>query len=513
MPNQKTSHLVLPAHFAGLDLVNAYAQLPQQFFSEVRPTPVSRPSLIALNNTLAEELNLDCEALASAEGVALLAGNALPDGARPIAQAYAGHQFGYFNPQLGDGRAILLGDVKDRNGQYRDIQLKGAGPTPYSRSGDGRAALGPVIREYMLSEAMHRLGIKTTRALAAIKTGETVYRQTALPGAIITRVAASHVRIGTFEYFFGHRDKQAVQQLADFVIARHYPAAAETANPYLALLDCVIAAQASLVAQWLQIGFIHGVMNTDNMSISGETIDYGPCAFMDRYDPETVFSSIDQNGRYAFANQGSIAMWNLTRLAECLLPLLHEDQDKAVTIAQDALGRFGNTFDPQWLHGMGRKLGFSSAHEQDENLVGELLQLLHRYQVDYTQSFRLLATALPSTDQQQPNLWLDLFKPQANEVPPEDVQAWLSAWHNRLQHETKDTAAIAASMNAVNPVYIPRNHRVEAVISAAVEQDDLSPMQEMMQVLSEPYTEQPGMEKYGQPAPASEERYRTFCGT
>lgn len=503
---------ILSADFAGFKFVNSYTQLPQSFFSRVKPTPVSRPSLIALNHELAEELYLDAQALNSADGIALFAGNALPSSAQPIAQAYAGHQFGHFNPQLGDGRAILLGDVLDRQGQYRDIQLKGAGPTSYSRNGDGRAAMGPVIREYMLSEAMHRLGIKTTRALAAVATGETVYRQTALPGAIVTRVATSHIRIGTFEYFFGLRDKQGVQQLADFVIARHYPQAATADRPYLALLEQVIDAQACLVAQWLLVGFIHGVMNTDNMSISGETIDYGPCAFMERYDPATVFSSIDQGGRYAYGNQGSIALWNLTRLAECLLPLLHDNQDEAVRLAQDALGAFSKIFDQHWLQGMRHKLGFSSVQEQDQALITELLQLLHDYRVDYTLGFRLLATTLTATEPQQANPWLNAFQRLADK-PGDDVHAWLARWHNRLQQEHQDMMTIANNMNLINPLYIPRNHRVENVISAAVERNDFSVMEEMMRVLREPFTEQTGMEEYAQPASLNARPYQTFCGT
>lgn len=511
MASSNHTHSVLPAEFAGLKFINQYAKLPKVFYSEVKPTPVAQPSLIALNRDLAEELNLDADALASAEGVALLAGNALPEGATPIAQVYAGHQFGHFNPQLGDGRAILLGDVLDCHGQARDIQLKGAGPTPYSRNGDGRAAVGPVIREYMLSEAMHRLGIKTTRALAAVETGEPVYRQTALPGAIVTRVAASHIRIGTFEYFYGQRDKQSIQQLADFVIARHYPDAAQAENRYLSLLEQVIEAQASLVASWLQVGFIHGVMNTDNMSICGETIDYGPCAFMERFDPATVFSSIDRDGRYAFANQSSIALWNLTRLAECLLPLLHDDQDKAVVLAQDTLGKFGDTLDPQWLKGMSRKIGLDSLQVQDDALIAELLQLLQKYQVDYTEGFRLLAKALPDAQRQNP--WLALFESGAAEAPIDDVHDWIVRWHQRLQQQGEDASVVATEMNAINPLYIPRNLRVEAVISAAVDESDFGPMEEMMKVLSNPYTDQPGMEKYAHPAPADAQPYRTFCGT
>ena len=354
---------------------NTYAALPDGFFARVAPTPVASPRLIKLNRPLATRLGLDPDRLESPEGVEILAGKRIPSGAEPIAMAYAGHQFGHFVPQLGDGRAILLGEVIDADGVRRDIQLKGSGPTPFSRRGDGRAALGPVLREYIVSEAMAALGIPTTRSLAAVVTGESVLRETALPGAVLTRIASSHVRVGTFQYFAARGDTEGVRRLADHVIARHYPEAANAERPYHALLQGVIARQAELVARWLLLGFIHGVMNTDNTSISGETIDYGPCAFMDHYDPAAVFSSIDEQGRYAYANQPRIALWNLTRLAECLLPLFSDDQDKAIEQAQAILGEFAETFTTAYQAGLRQKIGLFTERDGDEALVQDLLDL------------------------------------------------------------------------------------------------------------------------------------------
>ncbi len=498
----------LSTHFAGLTFSNRYARLPDNFYVRTNPTPVLAPDLIKLNHELAEELGLDYAALASAAGVAMLAGNAIPPGAEPLAQAYAGHQFGYFNPQLGDGRAILLGEVIDRKGLPRDIQLKGSGPTPFSRSGDGRAAAGPVIREYIVSEAMHALGIKTTRALAAVSTGEPVYREVALPGAILTRVAASHVRIGTFEYFRGRDDKASIKRLADFVIDRHYPHAASVDNPYVALLDAIIDAQASLVASWMHVGFIHGVMNTDNTSVSGETIDYGPCAFMDRYDPATVFSSIDRHGRYAFGNQANIALWNLSRLAECLLHLFDEDTAKAVSEAEKRLSRFIDTFEGYWLAGMRRKIGLLTEREGDRAIVEELLHLMHANQTDYTQSFRYLCDFLAGGDDStSENKFVALFKDH------EALQDWIALWKVRLAKEEFSSVQLAEKMRAINPVYIPRNHKVEAVIRAAMEEANYAPMEEMIALLSTPYDEQRGMEDYAKPPEPGEVVYQTFCGT
>src|SRR5881275_1358287 len=372
---------------------HTYAALPANFFARVVPTPVAAPRLVKLNEPLARHLGLDPDRLASPEGVEILAGKRLPDGAEPIAMAYAGHQFGHFVPQLGDGRAILLGEVIDADGVRRDIQLKGSGPTPFSRRGDGRAALGPVLREHIVSEAMAALGIPTTRSLAAVVTGENVIRETALPGAVLTRVASSHIRVGTFQYFAARSDVAGVRQLADHVIARHYPHLANAERPYHALLDAVIARQAELVARWLLVGFIHGVMNTDNTSISGETIDYGPCAFMDEYNPATVFSSIDEMGRYAYANQPRIALWNLTRFAECLLPLFSDGQEKAIAEAQAALGHFAEKFDAAYQVGLRSKLGLFTARDGDQALAQDLLDTMAKNQADFTLTFRRLSDA------------------------------------------------------------------------------------------------------------------------
>src|ERR1700753_2228528 len=374
---------------------NTYAALPANFFARVAPTPVAAPRLIKLNRPLARHLGLDPDLLDSPEGAEILSGKRLPDGAEPIAMAYAGHQFGHFVPQLGDGRAILLGEVIDKDGVRRDIQLKGSGPTPFSRRGDGRAALGPVLREYIVSEAMWALGIPTTRSLAAVITGESVMRETPLPGAVLTRVASSHIRVGTFQYFAARGDTDGVRRLADHVLARHYPQAAQAARPYHALLEGVIARQADLVARWLLIGFIHGVMNTDNTSISGETIDYGPCAFMDHYDPAMVFSSIDEQGAYAYANQPRIALWNLTRLAECLLPLFSDEQEKAIAEAQDILGAFPERFSAAYQAGLRRKIGLFTVRDGDEALVQDLLDAMAGGKADFTLAFRRLGdTAL-----------------------------------------------------------------------------------------------------------------------
>lgn len=500
MPTSKPTQLQLPENFARLVFHNRYARLPEHFYARLNPTPVREPGLIKLNHALAEELGLDAGELESPAGIAMFAGNAIPPGAEPLAQAYAGHQFGYFNPQLGDGRAILLGEVVDRDGRARDIQLKGSGPTPFSRNGDGRAAVGPVVREYIVSEAMHALGIKTTRALAAVTTGEPVYRETALPGAVLTRVAASHIRIGTFEYFRNRGDEQAIKQLADFVIARHYPGIQQTntASPYIGLLDAVMEAQASLVASWLHVGFIHGVMNTDNMSVSGETIDYGPCAFMDRYDPATVFSSIDTGGRYSYGNQAGIALWNLSRLAECLLPLIDKNMNTAVALAEEHLGKFPQIFERHWLTGMRRKIGLQAENEDDASLIETLLELMRQHQLDFTGTFRSLADFLQDNN-----------ATALSTVLPE----WLAQWRERLQRQSPPLQQIAAQMNEINPVYIPRNHRVEAAIRAAVDDADYAPMDEMLRILREPYRRQAGADAYAEPAAPGEQVYRTFCGT
>ncbi|WP_457106912.1 protein adenylyltransferase SelO [Methylobacterium sp. P5_C11] len=484
---------------------NSYARLPARFYAHRPPTPVAAPRLIRLNRGLAETLGLDPERLAEPEGVAALAGNAVPAGAEPIAAAYAGHQFGQFVPQLGDGRAILLGEVIDRDGQRRDIQLKGAGPTPFSRRGDGRAALGPVLREYLVSEAMAALGIPTTRALAAVATGETVVRETLLPGAVLTRVAASHIRVGTFQFFATRGDAEGVRMLADHVVARHYPEAAAATNPYRALLEGVVGRQADLVARWLHVGFVHGVMNTDNMSVAGETIDYGPCAFLDAYDPRTVYSSIDRNGRYAYGQQPRIALWNLTRLAETLLPLLAADETQAVAEAEAALGGFAPRFEAAYRSGLGRKLGLAEVRDGDSALASDLLERMAANQADFTLTFRTLCAAAerPEADAAVRDLFVD----------PTAYDAWAVGWRARLAQEAREPAETAAAMRAVNPAFIPRNHRVEAMIEAAVERGDFAPFEALLAVLSRPYTEQPGDAAFAEAPEGGGVGYRTFCGT
>jgi uncharacterized protein YdiU (UPF0061 family) len=484
---------------------NTYAALPANFFARVAPTPVTSPRLIKLNRPLAAQLGLDPDRLDSPEGAEILAGKRIPDGAEPIAMAYAGHQFGHFVPQLGDGRAILLGEVIDTDGVRRDIQLKGSGPTPFSRRGDGRAALGPVLREYIVSEAMAALGIPTTRSLAAVMTGENVVRETMLPGAVLTRVASSHIRVGTFQFFAARGDTEGIRRLADHVIARHYPEAANAERPYHALLAAVIARQADLVARWLLIGFIHGVMNTDNTSISGETIDYGPCAFMDHYDPAKVFSSIDEQGRYAYANQPRIALWNLTRLAECLLPLFSDEQDKAISEAQSALANFAEAFNSAYQAGLRRKLGLFTAQDGDPALAQDLLDAMAKNQADFTLTFRRLsdAAADPDGDRNVRQLFAD----------PAAYDQWEVLWRKRLSEEPQDSAARQIAMRSVNPAFIPRNHRVEAVIDAAVTRDDFAPFEELLAVLSNPYADQPAYAAYAQAPEPHQCVLRTFCGT
>jgi uncharacterized protein YdiU (UPF0061 family) len=487
-----------------LGLGNSYATLPERFYAALAPTPVKAPRLLAFNRPLAGELGLDADILAP-HAAEIFSGNRVPAGAMPLALAYAGHQFGHFVPQLGDGRAILLGEVTDRNGVRRDVQLKGSGRTPFSRSGDGRAALGPVLREYLVSEAMHALGIPTTRSLAAVLTGEAVYRDDVLPGAVLTRVAASHVRVGTFQYFAARGDTEGVKALTDWVIARHYPEAAQAENPALALLAEVGERQAALVAKWMMVGFIHGVMNTDNMAISGETIDYGPCAFMDAYHPETVFSSIDHQGRYAYANQPGIAQWNLTRLAECLLPLVDADPDRSVPLATTVIEDFAGRFEHHWSAGTRAKLGLATPRAEDGALAVDLLELMQAAQADFTQTFRRLADA---AEDSRAELALRMAFPNA-----EAIGAWLARWRARTALEPATPAERAAAMRRVNPAFIPRNHKVEAALDAAVARDDLAPFEELFAVLQRPFEEQPGRGGYADPPPPGGGVYRTFCGT
>jgi uncharacterized protein YdiU (UPF0061 family) len=484
---------------------NSYARLPERFFAQLPPTPVMAPRLIRLNDSLARGLGLSPEALKTPEGVAVLAGNRIPEGSEPLAMAYAGHQFGNFVPQLGDGRALLLGEVIDREERRRDIQLKGSGPTPFSRQGDGRAALGPVLREYIVSEAMAALGIPTTRTLAAVETGETVRRETPLPGAVLTRVAASHIRVGTFQYFAVRGDHEGVRLLADHTIARLYPDAMEAPNRYRAFLDQVIARQADLVAQWLLVGFIHGVMNTDNMAVSGETIDYGPCAFMDAYHPGTVFSSIDHQGRYAYANQPRMAQWNLARLAETLLPLLADDRDAALAEAQSAIDAFAPRFQAAYDTGFCRKLGLTRTETEDIALAEDLLTRMADNGADFTLTFRLLCDA--AADQAGDAALRRQF------TEPATYDDWAARWRARLTQQGTAPDAVRAQMRAVNPLFIPRNHRVEEAIAAAVNNNDFTPFETLSTVLATPYSEQPGRQPYAEPPRPDQMVHTTFCGT
>lgn len=475
----------------GISLASGYSSLPDRFFARLDPVPVRAPTLIELNRPLAAELGLDLGGLDDERLAALFSGNWIPAGATPIAAAYAGHQFGYFVPQLGDGRAILLGEVLDAHRVPREIQLKGSGRTPYSRNGDGRAAMGPVLREYLVSEAMAALGIPATRALAAVATGEPVYRDTEIPGAIFTRVAASHVRVGTFQYFAAREDLEATRLLADFVIERHYPEAKSAARPVIALLRAVTERQARLISSWMQVGFIHGVMNTDNMAISGETIDFGPCAFMDAYDPAKVFSSIDSHGRYAYSNQVHAGGWNLARFAETLLPLIDPVAERAVELATEAISTFAPRFAEHLLAGMRRKIGLANSEDGDADLVESLLAAMHRGEADFTVTFRRLCDG----------------------AVPEGFDAWAAAWRARLARDPQSAQQRADAMRRVNPAYIPRNHRIEQVIAAATMEADFSPFRELLGVLQHPFEERAGDEAYLNP-PLPEERVeRTFCGT
>jgi serine/tyrosine/threonine adenylyltransferase len=484
---------------------NSYARLPEHFFARLSPTPVAKSRLIKFNEPLASELGVDARGLRRDELAAVFAGNVIPSGAEPIAMAYAGHQFGTFVPQLGDGRAILLGEVVDRSGKRRDVQLKGAGRTPFSRRGDGRATLGPVLREYLVSEAMHALGIPTTRALAAVSTGETVFRDRPLPGAVLTRVASSHIRIGTFQYFAARGDMEAVKRLSGYVIDRHFPEARDSERPTLALLQIVVERQALLVARWMHIGFIHGVMNTDNTALSGETIDFGPCAFLDSYDPATTFSAIDELGRYAYGNQPTMAQWNLARFAETLLPLLDPNPERAVEIANEAISMFTARFQEHWLAGMRAKLGLVRNEEGDLELARALLRAMHENAADFTLTFRRLCDA--AVDEKADVNLRALF---AN---PAAYDNWASRWRSRLAAERLDLDARAQAMRAVNPAFIPRNHRVEQALDAAVEYGDFSRFAELLTVLSRPYEDQAVFADYANPPDTDERVFRTFCGT
>lgn len=483
---------------------NSYARLPQEFFARLEPARVAAPRLIAFNAPLAEELGLDLNGSDQDVLAAIFSGNRLLDGMEPIAAAYAGHQFGNFVPQLGDGRAILLGEVRDRHGRLRDIQLKGSGPTPFSRRGDGRAALGPVLREYLISEAMYHLGVPTTRALAAVTTGDMILREGYEPGAVFTRVASSHVRVGSFQYFAARGDRDNLERLVDYAIDRHDPELKGRDDKALAFVRAVSARQAALIAQWMGFGFIHGVMNTDNMTISGETIDFGPCAFMDHYDPKTVFSSIDQFGRYAYSRQPAIAQWNIARLAEALLPLIDADEDKAIAAANEMLTDFAKLYHAAWDRVMAKKLGLLTMQEDDRDLALNFLGLLETAKADFTQSFLALAEAV----EDDKALALQTLMPD-----PSALSTWLPAWRQRLGREAASLADIVTIMRSANPVYIPRNHRVEHALDAAVQEGDYAPFHRLRSLLERPFERQDGMADYETPPEPHERVVATFCGT
>lgn len=485
---------------SGLAFRHGYAGLPPRFWQAVRPSTVSAPRLLAFNHALARELGVE-GVLATDAGTAILAGNEVPDTARPIAMAYAGHQFGHFVPQLGDGRAILLGELLDRDGRLRDLQLKGAGPTAFSRNGDGRAAIGPVLREYLVSEAMHALGIPTTRSLAAVATGEMVFREGPVPGAVLARVAASHVRFGSFQYFAARGDLEAVRLLADHVIERHYPALAQAGRPALALLEAVTSRQASLVAQWMHVGFVHGVMNTDNCTLSGETIDYGPCAFLDEYHADKVFSSIDRHGRYAFGSQAAVMRWNLARLAECLLPLIDDDVEVALPLAGAAIDAFTDAFRQAWLAGMRRKLGLAAEEDGDELLCQDLLSAMQAVEADFTLTFRALALAADDSKHES--------VPALPRSPGFD--AWLARWRARLARDP-GAAEAATDMRAANPAVIPRNHQVHAALLAA-ERGDLAPFESLLAALRRPFDDGPEAQAFMAAPERGQRITQTFCGT
>ncbi|MFD1134760.1 protein adenylyltransferase SelO [Paenibacillus urinalis] len=481
---------------AGWNFDQSYSRLPNLLYKPTEPSKVKAPSIVILNKPLAMSLGLNPDLLNSEEGAAILAGNIIPEGALPIAQAYAGHQFGHFN-MLGDGRAILLGEQLTPDGERLDIQLKGAGRTPFSRGGDGRAALGPMLREYIISEAMHGLGIATTRSLGVVSTGEPVYRESVLPGAVLTRVADSHLRVGTFQFVRNWGSIEDLRALADYTLIRHYADVEQDEGRYLNLLKTVVEQQASLIAKWQLVGFIHGVMNTDNMALSGITIDYGPCAFMDTYDTATVFSSIDREGRYAYGNQPQIGGWNLARFAETLLPLLHEDEDTAVKMAEETLSEYFSLFHQNWLSGLRSKLGIFNEEPEDEALIAELLDMMQEHQADYTNTFRAL-----TLNQLAGQVMFDT----------QEYKEWHSKWQKRLERQEESKAESQALMKRSNPAVIPRNHRVEEALEAAVEDEDLSVMEQLLEVLADPYAYSKEQEEYAI-LPPKDCAYQTFCGT
>ena len=477
-------------------LERTYSKLPGVFFSKLSPTPVSNPEILLFNQKLAEEIGLDLSVLSEQEQTQLLSGNLVPKGIEPFAQAYAGHQFGNFT-MLGDGRALMLGEHLTPSGQRLDLQFKGSGKTPYSRGGDGRAALGPMLREYLISEAMHALGIPTTRSLAVVATGESVYRKSELPGAILTRTAGSHIRVGTFEFASLHEDKAMTQALLDYLIDRHFPEIREEENKALSVLRAAIDQQIDLIIHWMRVGFIHGVMNTDNMALSGETIDYGPCAFMDVFSPDTVFSSIDHRGRYAFANQPYVAQWNLARLAESLLPLIHDERQDAIAGAEESLNAFKPAYKDKWLAMMGTKLGLAEADKQDELLVTDLLDWMHSNSADYTNTFRDLGRQV---------------LPENQLYQSETFETWHRRWQERLGGEGRSLDSSLSLMRSVNPVVIPRNHKVEEALQAG-EEGNLNPFRNLLKALESPYEEADHLAPYQVPPKPSEKVHQTFCGT
>lgn len=479
-----------------LDLENSYTELPDLFFTKQSPTPVHKPEIVIFNQKLADQVGLNFSQRSKEEMAKLLSGNLVPEGIEPFAQAYAGHQFGNFT-MLGDGRALMLGEYLTPSGQRLDLQFKGSGRTPYSRGGDGRAALGPMLREYIISEAMHYLCIATTRSLAVVATGETVYREKELPGAILTRIASSHIRVGTFEFASLHEDKSITQALLDYLIHRHFPEIKEMNNQPLALLEAMIAQQAELITQWMRVGFIHGVMNTDNMALSGETIDYGPCAFMDSFDPATVFSSIDRNGRYSYSNQPYIAQWNLARLAESLIPLIHHEREEAIGMAENVLKSFEEVYKRKWLAMMRAKLGLHEEKKEDEKLVTELLDWMHQNSMDYTNTFR---------DFCKPEL------PMEEAYKSENFQNWYNRWQLRLKTEEQGLNSSLALMRSVNPAVIPRNHKVEEALQAG-EEGELNPLQNLLKAIENPYEDGDHNSDYLAPPRSSEKVLQTFCGT
>lgn len=490
MPSSKSNHLNM-----GWNFDNSYSKFPEHFFTRMSPIQVSEPNVVIINEALCQELGLNLQGFSKQYLAQLFSGNVIPEGAEPIAQAYAGHQFGHFT-YLGDGRAHLIGEHITPQGLRVDIQFKGSGKTPYGRRGDGRAALGPMLREYIISEAMFALGIPTTRSLAVVTTGEAVYREKELQGAILTRVASSHIRVGTFEFFSARNDIDGLKKLADYTIERHYPDVKNTDHPYLNLLIRIIEKQADLIVHWMRVGFIHGVMNTDNMALSGETIDYGPCAFMDAYDPATVFSSIDSMGRYAYGNQPVIAQWNLARFAETLLPLLDKNSDKAVAMAEKAINDFPSVYVGKWRHMMRAKLGLFGENTDDE-LISDLLEWMRQHQADYTNTF------------------LDLSKkerPKGEMYDDSNFQTWYGQWQARLKKNGQPIKSSLSVMIANNPAIIPRNHNVEHALDSAVK-GDFTPFYALLSAIKEPYNDRPEIRAFQSPAPPGECVYQTFCGT